>query len=88
MKVWVTKYALTQGIYEAEAEICESVKDGSMIAVKHEKQYRTQFFHGKDREWSTDRITAIIIADNMRGRRILSMQKRIAKLQKLNFETM
>jgi hypothetical protein len=88
MKVWITKYALTQGIYEADAELCTSVKDGSMISVKHEKHYYEQYFHGKDKEWTLDKITATIIANNMRSKRIASLQKQIAKIEKLNFETM
>jgi len=37
MKVWISKYALTQGIYEAEVE--QSISTPSMVAQKQVNTY-------------------------------------------------
>lgn len=76
MKVFITKYALTTGIFAADVEDCgngmvrEAVRFGS-------------FFHGK--EWHLTREAAIKHAEVMRLKKVHSLNKQIAKLEALKF---
>ena len=77
MKVYITKYALTEGILEVEAEL---FADGR--AVKWD-QWSTA--HGEGKEWHRTREGAKVRADVMRNRKIKSMRESIAKLEKMTW---
>lgn len=79
MKVWITKYALTSGILEKEAEVCTD----NMISVK-DTGYYTVYFHGN--EWHKSRESAIAKAEEMRKKKIASLKKQIEKLEKMEFK--
>ena len=36
MKVWITKYALTQGIFEVDGKICTDIDENMISAGKNE----------------------------------------------------
>lgn len=78
MKVWITKYALTEGILEKEAKDehdgCVSVREGGF----------TSYFHGKD--WHIDRKMAALRAENMRTKRLIALAKKVDNLTQLKFE--
>jgi len=80
MKVWITKYALTQGIFEVEAERCVNVDDNMINAGKF------GLFHGAGKEWHVNKEDAIKRAEEMRQNKIVNIQKQINKLQNLRFE--
>lgn len=83
MKVWITKYALTQGIDEVEAEICDS----NMIKVKARGTgCIDEYYHGKGKEWHLDRESAVKKAEEMKLKKIASLEKQIKKLKELKFE--
>ena len=78
MKVWITKYALTQGILEREVEL--PLRDyPTMIKVCD-----LEYYHGS--EWHVTRKAALIEAEQMRGRKIKSLERQLTKLKKLSFE--
>ena len=79
IKVFITKYALTDGIIEKDAELCD---DNKMIKVSG-KGYFTTYFHGED--WHRTRESAVKRAEIMRDRAIKSAEKKIAKLKNLQF---
>lgn len=83
MKVWITKYALTKGIIEEEAEIC---LDHNGVPYKTNmidtKNYGT--FHYE--EWHKTKEQAIKMAEDMRKKKIESLKKQITKLEKMKFE--
>ena len=79
IKVFITKYALTDGIVEKDAELCD---DNKMIKVK-EKGCFVTYFHGED--WHRTRESAVKRAEIMRDRAIKSAEKKIAKLKNLQF---
>lgn len=80
MKVYITKYALTVGIEEADAELWDS----GMISVKPKASgYVTSYFH-RD-EWHRTKDDAIARAEVMRRAKIASLRKSIAKLETLTF---
>lgn len=79
MKVWVTKYALTNGIIEGEGR---TISENS-IEFNNEK-HNDAWFYGND--WHTDRNNAVKKAEEMRLKKIISLQKQIKKLEGLKFE--
>ncbi len=79
--VWITKYALTAGILKVSARRC----DETMIAYRGPEHSVDQYFHGKD--WHTTEQGAIAYAEDMLDRKIHSLKKQIAKLEKLQIKT-
>lgn len=82
MKVWITSYALTKGVFEIEAEICEdTIYQGSMI--KEVSEGLPIYYH-KPHWWHSKEL-ALVRAEQMRNAKIKSMEKQIEKLKKLTF---
>ena len=78
MKVYITKYALTKGIEEMDTTGPEgdlAVRD----AVLYHRVYRPP-------NWHWVRASAVARAEQMRLKKIASLRKQIAKLEKLRFE--
>lgn len=80
-KVFITNYALTKGIIEKEAEI-HSYRDGSKYAyVRGEfigyRMTKEAFYNHED---------AVRKAEEMKQKKIASLKKQIAKLEKLSFK--
>lgn len=83
MKVWITKYALTAGVFGTEAVQPVS---GRMVVVKARPgcgSNGVEYFHGRD--WHTSHSDAIDQAEDMRDAKIKSLRKQIAKLEALEF---
>jgi len=79
MKVWITKYAFTTGIYEAEARLCDNGSE-TMIEVKT-NGLLTQYFHGKD--WHKDKASALVRLAEMKEKKIASLKKQIKKIESM-----
>lgn len=79
MKVWITKYALTTGIFEMTAEITEH---GS--AYDMHSSFPT-YYHGEGKEWHKTKESAIARAEEMRQKKIASLKKQIEKLEGIKF---
>jgi len=75
MKLWITKYALTQGVYETEVEACSGFAD----MYKGMGQY-SQFYHRKDYEFTKAEADAKAI--DMAKKKKIGLLKSIAKLEK------
>lgn len=84
MKVWITKYALTKGIIEAETDKISN--DGFCHAYWIDKNgYKcNSFFHPK--YFEKDKESAVSKAEEMRQKKIASLKKQIEKLEKMKFE--
>ena len=83
MKIYVTKFALTGGITEYEAEISSTYP--SMTIVREDGEYGLPvFFHGKD--WHTTKEAAIIRAEEMRVAKLKSLEKAIKKFSLMSFD--
>lgn len=76
MKVWITKYALSSGIFTAE------VKDTGSTVV-NVKGYYTGFY-GKD--WHRTEKEAIARAEEMRAKRLQSLERQVKKISVLKFD--
>lgn len=74
---WITKYALTRGVY------CTTVEDHFDISPTFVGDANSSDnFHGND--WHRTRDAAIAHAEAMRTKKIASLKKQIAKLQAMN----
>ena len=82
MKVWITKYALTQGIIEIEAEECGKGFEG-MIQTKEKCP---SYYHGEGKDWHRTKEDAIKKAEKIRQKKIESLKKQIKKLEEMRFE--
>ncbi len=96
MKVFISKYALSEGIQEFDAETYvpwevssvgktfEDIPAGQrMVSVKI--KYGSQNFHGEGTEWHRTLAEAQVRADKLRLARIVSLKKQIKKLEVLSF---
>lgn len=79
MKVWITKYALTQGILEVEA------KDLGDDMIKTVEKYPS-YYSKEGRDWHRTKESAISKAEEMRQKKIASLKKQIEKLEAMKFE--
>ena len=95
MKVWITKYALTDGIIEADAEVggfdtitatwdngtrCDNFKS----TATWDNGTRCDNF--KSEEWWNQKKNAIEKAEEMRQKKIAGLKKQIEKLERMRFE--
>jgi len=79
-KIWVTKYALTEGIEVRDAEI------GDHSIAKWRGKYNDNYLHGEGREWHRTPESAEAKAEQMRLAKIRSHHKAIAKLEKMSIK--
>lgn len=80
MKVWITKYALSEGIREVDGEVTRDFPE-----ILSSKDYPYGYLHGEGKEWHRTRKSAYARADKMRLEKIVSLKKQIAKLEALDF---
>lgn len=88
MKVWITKYALTDGILEGEALEKHCVFGFGMI--KSEAKYFCRSKNGDQYldigDFCCTYESAIQKAEEMRQKKIASLKKQIEKLEGMRFE--
>ena len=82
MKVWITKYALTSGIFEASATICDDISP-TMIAVE-ERGFLRQCFHGRD--WHRTKEAALARSEEMRIGKLKSLDKQAKRIAAMKIE--
>ena len=80
IKVWISKYALSEGVFELCAETT------SVEGMISDPINRCRMFHDEGKDWHRTREGAIAKAEQMRLAKIASLKKQIAKLEKLKFE--
>lgn len=80
MKVWITRYALTDGIIEAEGEPYGL----EWVSASWDGGYRCGDF--EQGEWFDTKERAIQKAEEMRQKKIESLKKQIKKLEEMRFE--
>lgn len=78
-KVFITKYALTKGIIEVEAELHKSSYNGELFIMN---DYCSHYI-GKGA--FLDKSDALKKAEEMRKKKISSLKKQIGKLEKMTF---
>ena len=83
MKVWISKYALTQGIYEVDAEVSEHTATMIIVTPNDRLAGVLQFFHHD--QWHLTKELAAAKAEQMRKRKIKSLEKALATINALKF---
>lgn len=76
MKAYITKYALTKGIFEVD---CERLSEDRIRVFS----VVTQYYSGYD--WYYTKEAAIVRAKEMQDAKIKSMEKQLQKLKGLKF---
>lgn len=79
MKVWITKYALSDGIKELEVE--QSDFSPNMVFGK----VYNDCYHGEGKEWHRTYESAATRAEEMRNKNIASLKKQIKKFERMRF---
>lgn len=82
MKIYVTKYALTDGINELEASKSE-YSDG-VVAVQPTTAFGKKYYHKND--YCLTKKDAIVKALDMRTKKIASLKKQIKRLEAMEFK--
>lgn len=80
MKVWVTKYWATKGVYQTKVERSEHMPDKYVYTME---RFRQQFVMGSDA--FEDKEEAQAWVDKNRARKIKSLEKKIAHLKSYSF---
>lgn len=81
MKVWITKYALTSGIFEAEAEVCSHISE-EMIKLTRPGRC-PEMFHGEGKEWHRTKESALERLTVMKENKISSLKRKIKKIESI-----
>lgn len=76
---YITKYALTTGIYKTEG----TAKDGMFVQPSQGLGTFPCYFHGK--EWHLTKEDAIAHAEEMRIKKLKSIDKQMKKISALKF---
>jgi len=77
--VWISKYALTKGVFAITAEDCFDTS-GKMVRDMNNNYL---YYHGKD--WHKTRKAAVKRAKEMKAKKIASLKKSIERIRKLEF---
>ena len=80
--VWITKYALSSGIFENDVEVCSAINP-NMVSTVGSKGGWERCFHKPF--WYESLKEANAHAETMRKARIASLKKQIAKMEKMKF---
>lgn len=80
MKIFISKYALSRGVFEAEADV-----DDNGFAVVRKPGSFSEYYHGEGRDWCRTREQAFQVAEAMRVKKIASLKQQIGKLKVMTF---
>lgn len=80
--VWITKYALTQGIFERDIE---HPIDSLTSMVSCNGKIYLECYHREGREWHLTYTDAVKRANEMRYNKIRALTRQISKLKSLRF---
>lgn len=83
MKAYITKWALTEGILEVEGK--QSEHSPSLFVGSQKGSAHAVYAHGEGKHWHRTREEAIVRAEELKRRKILSLKKTIEKLEKTTF---
>jgi hypothetical protein len=81
MKYWITKYALTQGIYEIEGEIKEHTP---RMCVRIKRSGGLPEYYHKP-SWHETKASAVAYAKKLRSNKTAALEKQIQKLNSMEF---
>ena len=79
IEVWISKYALTQGIIKTIGRVCDTDPSGGMIEVRRDKSIFKEYYYGKN--WYRTEEAACAKAEEMRLAKIKSLEKSLFKMR-------
>lgn len=82
MKIWITKYALTVGLFEVETK---KEPDGGSAVYRREGAAYDEYVYGEGKQWTRTKEAAIARAEDLRKAKIKSLRKAIAKIEAMKF---
>jgi hypothetical protein len=82
-KVWITKYALTEGIFQVTAMFDSDVDKIASVAGDIQRGTVQTYYHKPF--WHEHKADALRHAEELRRRKIAALERQIAKLLKLRF---
>lgn len=82
MKVYVTKYALTEGIFPIQAEL---VDDGKYVSQTDNKPGHLRLFLGRSDYALTIKDAQVQAKDKLK-RKVASMKKQLRKFETMSFD--
>lgn len=89
MIIWITKNALTKGIFKIDGEIWESnpncVNGVKIYSSSNWFSNNSHNYWGKGKDWHMTESAAVKRANAMRIAKIASLKKQIAKLKNMKF---
>lgn len=77
---YITKYALSSGIYEAELELC-----GDNMVRQINPRIYSCYFHGEGKEWHRTIESAEKRFEQIKIVKLKSLEKQIDKVSKMKF---
>ncbi|EOG6122134.1 hypothetical protein ACLF4E_004345 [Cronobacter malonaticus] len=80
-KIYITKYALTSGIFTAEADVDTEKR---MASFRASESGFLQFYHGDDFHFNEE--ASLARAEEMRIKKLKSLDKQIKKISAIKFE--
>lgn len=80
MRVWISKYALSVGLFEVDGEV---TREGGISYTPPEGGLR-QYYYGSD--WHDTKEAAVARAEEMRIRKLKSLDAQIKKVSALKFD--
>lgn len=80
---WISKHALTKGVYPVECDEPPKIDPGFLV---NRSERVWQYFSGEGRQWHRSEADAIAKAEIMRAQKISSLRKQIDRLEKLTFK--
>lgn len=80
IRVWITKYAMSSGILEMAVRDC-----GNGMVADVRPGYMSHY-HGEGREWHRTHESAVARAEEMRTKKLRSLQAQIEKIAALKFD--
>lgn len=81
MKIWNTVNCLTSGITEHEATACGK---GRVEISRHKLVYPT-YLHGEGKDWHRTEKSAINRANEVKLRKLQSLDKQVKKISSIEF---
>lgn len=79
MKVWITKYALTQGVFCVEGRPVETGTDMLAYGPRNASRY----VHKEGRDWHRTLEAAMTRAEQLRQTRIAALTRQLAQVTKM-----
>ena len=84
--VFITKYALTEGIRQVDVESCE--QNTGMRVCKSNGPCSREYFHNEGKDWHKTFEGAKQRAEQMKENKIKSLKKSMARINSLSFDSL